>query len=136
MELGLGDHLTAKLVSALTLTIALADQRARYLQLDENICQTPIRLLPTLPTMASTDAKLDATATFPTPGQVFTIMSEPAKCGSCAISTLVDAEHDDLYVALAGDCRAVAGWTDADGRWRCDVLSADQMGENPSEVAR
>jgi serine/threonine protein phosphatase PrpC len=48
---------------------------------------------------------------------------------------VVDSEEGDLYVALTGDCRAVAGW-EKDGLWRCDVLSEDQMGENESEVQR
>lgn len=47
----------------------------------------------------------------------------------------MDSEEGDLYVALAGDCRAVAGW-EKDGVWRSDVLSEDQMGENEREVER
>ena len=83
------------------------------------------------PTLSAT-----AAATFPTPTQTFVAISGPAEAGACAISTVVDAENDDLYVALAGDCRVVAGWQDANGKWRCDVLSEDQMGENPQEVER
>lgn len=75
-------------------------------------------------------------ATSPTPAQTFVALAEPAQAGGCAISAVVDAENDDLYVALTGDCRAVAGWQDREGKWRCDVLSEDQMGENPREVAR
>ncbi len=62
-------------------------------------------------------------------------MALPADNGACSISAVVDAEEGDLYVALAGDCRAVAGW-EKDGVWRCDVLSEDQMGENVREVER
>ena len=63
-------------------------------------------------------------------------MTAPADSGSCAITAVVDAENDDLFVALAGDCRAVAGWQDGDSNWRCDVLTEDQMGETPREVER
>lgn len=64
-----------------------------------------------------------------------TNLARIADNGACAITALVDAEEGDLYVALAGDCRAVAGW-EKDGVWRCDVLTEDQMGENPREVDR
>jgi len=72
----------------------------------------------------------------PTPAQTFVALSGPAQAGACSISAVVDAENDDLFVALTGDCRAVAGWQDVNGTWRCDVLSEDQMGENPKEVER
>ena len=98
-----------------------------YVTLDDNICQTPVRLLPTV------SASQDATGS--TSPQTFLAMTVPADAGSCALSTIVDAENSDLYVAIAGDCRAVAGW-EKDGTWRCDVLTDDQMGENPKEVAR
>lgn len=63
-------------------------------------------------------------------------MAEPADNGACAISAIIDSEEGDLYVASTGDCRAVAGWQGKDGRWRCDVLSEDQMGENEREIER
>ena len=56
--------------------------------------------------------------------------------GAVVVNTVIDAENDDLYVSGTGDCRAVAGWRDQDGNWRCDVLTEDQMGENPKEVER
>lgn len=64
------------------------------------------------------------------------MMTDPAGHGAVAISTVIDAENDDLYVACTGDCRAVAGWQDKEGKWRCDILSEDQMGENPVEIGR
>ena len=106
--------------------------RASFLQLDENICQTPIRLLSSVSTSTTSSPQ----TTFSSPTQEFLTMAGPADSGSCAITTVVDAENDDLYVALAGDCRAVAGWQDGDGNWRCDVLTEDQMGETPREVER
>lgn len=71
----------------------------------------------------------------PSPRQTIAALAVPADNGACSISAVVDAEAGDLYVALAGDCRAVAGW-EKDGVWRCDVLSEDQMGENNREVDR
>ncbi len=48
-----------------------------------------------------------------------------------------------IWVASTGDCRAVAGvWVEGDeksGRksgWKCEVLTEDQMGDNPNEVKR
>ena len=99
------------------------------MQLDESICKTPVDMVSSVPT-SPLDAGYAATA--PT----FIALAEPAKSGACAISAVVDSEHEDLYVALTGDCRAVAGWQDKDGKWRCDVLTEDQMGENPREVNR
>lgn len=53
---------------------------------------------------------------------------------------LFDTAHKNLYVALTGDCRAVAGvWeptSDGKGTWRVDVLTEDQTAENPNEVQR
>jgi len=101
-----------------------------YVDLDDNICRTPVQLLSTVAGPSAPDAPT------PTPAQTFVALSGPAQAGACSISAVVDAENDDLYVALTGDCRAVAGWQDASGKWRCDVLSEDQMGENPKEVER
>lgn len=95
------------------------------MQLDDNIVQTPVALLPSLRTAADQAAAR----------QTIAALAEVADNGACAISALVDAEAGDLYVASTGDCRAVAGW-EKDGVWRCDVLSEDQMGENPREVER
>jgi len=51
-----------------------------------------------------------------------------------------DTAHRDLYVACVGDSRAVAGvWEpseDGKGHWRIEVLTEDQTGRNPSELAR
>ncbi|KAJ7498684.1 phosphatase 2C-like domain-containing protein [Mycena latifolia] len=66
----------------------------------------------------------------------------PAISGSCALLALLDTAHRNLYVACAGDSRAVAGvWEpddsgDGKGRWRVEVLSEDQTGRNPAEAAR
>ncbi|TXT13174.1 hypothetical protein VHUM_01575 [Vanrija humicola] len=97
-----------------------------YVHLDDNICQAPIKQLPSL--LAAED-EVEAR-------QKFVALAQPAAAGAVTATAFVDAENDGLYVAVAGDCRAVAGWQAADGSWRCDVLSEDQMGENPREVAR
>ncbi|KAJ2922083.1 hypothetical protein H1R20_g15010, partial [Candolleomyces eurysporus] len=48
--------------------------------------------------------------------------------------------HRNLYVAVTGDSRAVAGvWEPTDdgkGVWRVEALTEDQTGRNPSELAR
>ncbi|KAL7420258.1 hypothetical protein Q5752_005227 [Cryptotrichosporon argae] len=92
-----------------------------FLQLDANIVVTPI-------------ARLDDVT--PENREEFVALTRAADAGACAITALVDAAHGALYVASTGDCRAVAGWQAPDGSWRCDVLTADQMGENPGEVER
>ncbi|KAL1406953.1 hypothetical protein Q8F55_006365 [Vanrija albida] len=97
-----------------------------YVHLDDNICRTPINQLSTL--LAAED-EVEAR-------QKFVAVAQPAAAGAVTATAFVDAENDGLYVAVAGDCRAVAGWQAADGSWRCDVLSEDQMGDNPREVAR
>ena len=53
---------------------------------------------------------------------------------------MFDTAHRNLYVAIAGDSRAVAGvWEqtpDGSGFWRVDVLTDDQTGRNPNELRR
>ena len=53
---------------------------------------------------------------------------------------MLDTAHRNLYVACTGDCRAVAGiWEetpDGTGSWRVEVLTEDQTGRNPKELAR
>ncbi|KAG7097198.1 hypothetical protein E1B28_004569 [Marasmius oreades] len=64
----------------------------------------------------------------------------PALSGSCALMAIFDTAHNDLYVACAGDSRAVSGaWeqgADRKGIWSVDVLSEDQTGRNPNEARR
>lgn len=61
----------------------------------------------------------------------------PALSGSCAISALFDTSSSNLYVALAGDSRAVMGTFDPETqKWTVDVLSEDQTGRNMKEVER
>ncbi|KAF8195631.1 protein serine/threonine phosphatase 2C [Mycena galopus ATCC 62051] len=66
----------------------------------------------------------------------------PAMSGSCALLALLDTAHRNLYVACTGDSRAVAGIWEPDntaegkGHWRVEVLSEDQTGRNPAELAR
>ncbi|KAF9412572.1 hypothetical protein BGZ94_001005 [Podila epigama] len=64
----------------------------------------------------------------------------PALCGSCALLAYVDTVHNDLYVACAGDSRAVLGvkepTEDGGHVWRAVPMSFDQTGRNPWEVKR
>lgn len=95
-----------------------------FVTLDDNICYGASRMLPTL----NRDDPVEMAK--------FLALAEPAASGAVVGTAVVDAEHDSLYFANAGDCRAVAGWQAPDGSWRCDTLSEDQMGDNPKEVAR
>lgn len=66
----------------------------------------------------------------------------PALSGSCALVSYLPPDQSNLYVALAGDCRAVAGfWVPPSaegeqGRWRVKVLTEDQTGRSEKEVRR
>lgn len=54
--------------------------------------------------------------------------------GACALVTYIEDQH--LYVANAGDCRAVLGSLKPDGSWLATPLSIDHTAANPDEVAR
>ncbi|CAK9779770.1 unnamed protein product [Cutaneotrichosporon oleaginosum] len=97
---------------------------ASFVKLDDNISAGPIRALPDMLTDQSEEAR-----------EKFAALAAPAAAGAVVGTALVDAENDGLYVAVTGDCRAVAGWYGPNG-WRSDTLSEDQMGDNPKEVAR
>ncbi|CDZ98619.1 Protein phosphatase 2C/pyruvate dehydrogenase (lipoamide) phosphatase [Phaffia rhodozyma] len=106
--------------------------------LDKSIVWDPVDLLSSLP--SNPDLSL---ISYPT------IL--PALSGSCALLSVIDTARKDIYIALAGDCRAVAGYwvpnpastqlnpdgqTDQTsqapaGRWRVEVLTEDQTGRNP-----
>jgi pyruvate dehydrogenase phosphatase len=64
----------------------------------------------------------------------------PGYSGACALAAVIDTEDQNMWVAVTGDCRAVAGYydrkEDGTGTWRVDVLSEDQTAESPKEVAR
>lgn len=106
------------------------------MQLDDHIVYTPLKSVAGLPKSSSAESRHDSCALHPNPAKHFIATTRPADHGAVAISMLVDAENDDIYVSSTGDCRAVAGWQHADGSWRCDTLSEDKDGDNPKEVAR
>lgn len=61
----------------------------------------------------------------------------PAMHGSCALLTYIDSARGEVYVACAGDSRAVGGyWDDGTQSWTFEPLSVDQTGRNLEEVAR
>lgn len=104
---------------------------AAYLALDEQIVTSPLRLIGKVPNKPGE----------PNVRPIVDPMIAPAVSGACAISLLVDEQREEVYVANAGDCRAVAGyWVDGENGspsgWRCEVLTQDMMGDNPAEVAR
>ncbi|KAL4249654.1 PPM-type phosphatase-like domain superfamily protein [Abortiporus biennis] len=116
--------------------ISLAIQTA-FANLDSEIINAPLRII------AEELSKPDVSKnTVPDLSQHPMAMATmlPAMSGSCALMALFDTAHDNLYVACTGDCRAVAGvWeesVDGTGSWRTDVLTEDQTGRNPNELAR
>ena len=54
--------------------------------------------------------------------------------GACACIAYIDG--DDVYVANAGDCRAVLGSRDSDGFWLAHSMSNDHNAHNNDEVLR
>ena len=61
----------------------------------------------------------------------------PALSGSCGLSALIDCSSPQLYVAIAGDSRAVMGTYDAaTKKWTAETLSEDQTGRSVKEVNR
>ncbi|CAG8772469.1 8523_t:CDS:2, partial [Acaulospora morrowiae] len=60
-----------------------------------------------------------------------------ALSGSCALLAYIETATNDLYVACAGDSRAVIGVKDQKtGKWKALPLSEDQTGRNENEVKR
>jgi pyruvate dehydrogenase phosphatase len=107
-----------------------------FLELDFQICNAPLRMIPHIPAKPGK----------PNLRPIVKPMIEPADNGACAVTCLVDEDREEIYVANAGDARAVAGyWVDGhrdasgkevQGGWRCEVLTEDQMGDNPREIER
>lgn len=62
----------------------------------------------------------------------------PSSCGSCALLALYDPETSIVYVAGAGDSRAILGRQQNadDGDWVSIPLSVDHSGINTDEIAR
>lgn len=127
------DKTSAALSAKLDERIHLIPEALRnaYLQADKDICQPPLDYLKSLENPSSL-AKL--TEEQRKHGMDLLM---PALSGSCSISTLIDTSESQAYVALAGDSRAVMGtYHPETGKWSCQVLSEDQTGRNPKEVAR
>jgi pyruvate dehydrogenase phosphatase len=116
--------------------VSLALQTA-FANVDSELINAPLRLL-----AANVDAKARESGILPDLSQhpMARATLLPAMSGSCAILAMVDTAHERLYVANTGDARAVAGYWDARadgaGAWRVEVLSEDQTGRNPAELAR
>ncbi|KAJ3533086.1 hypothetical protein NMY22_g7478 [Coprinellus aureogranulatus] len=108
-----------------------------FVELDQEILNAPLRVL-----AANVDEETRKKGIIPDlskhPLALKTM--HPAISGSCALMAVFDTVHRNLYVAVTGDSRAVAGvWEPTDdgkGRWKVEVLTEDQTGRNPSELAR
>jgi pyruvate dehydrogenase phosphatase len=61
------------------------------------------------------------------------VQSIPSFAGSCAIVAKI--YKDDFFVAHAGDCRAIVGFTDK-GKWKGKPLTQDHQPSNLRELSR
>ncbi|KAH6915110.1 phophatase 2C family protein [Coprinopsis sp. MPI-PUGE-AT-0042] len=108
-----------------------------FTELDQEIINAPLRVL-----AGNVDEESRKKGTIPDLSKHPLAMKviQPAISGSCALMSVFDTVHRNLYVAVTGDSRAVAGvWEPSDdgkGSWRVEVLTEDQTGRNPSELAR
>ncbi|KAL1740104.1 phosphatase 2C-like domain-containing protein [Schizophyllum fasciatum] len=103
------------------LSMAKAIQTA-FTQLDDEILKMPAMYLASVMDAASRDKDL-----------IPDLREDEL---ACALLTLLDTDKRDLYVACVGDSRAVAGVQESGSAWGVDVLTQDQTGRNPDEVAR
>lgn len=108
--------------------------RAAFSKLDSKIINAPINLLSHIESQ-----KDESTKSYEHPLARATL--EPALSGSCALLAMLDTSRRDMYIACAGDSRAVAGYWDqpkdgSPGWWRAEALTEDQTGRNPSELKR
>jgi len=56
--------------------------------------------------------------------------------GTTALVALVDPQHENLWIANVGDCRAVMMTMDASDEWAVERLTTDHNGDNDDEVER
>jgi len=56
--------------------------------------------------------------------------------GTTALVALVDPQHENLWVANVGDCRAVMMTRDESDEWEIERLTTDHNGDNDDEVER
>ncbi|WVN86527.1 uncharacterized protein L203_101691 [Cryptococcus depauperatus CBS 7841] len=101
-----------------------------FIALDDDIVFSPQRMFKSAP-----DNKINPLLPPHLPSTM--TLSPLLNSGACCCTAIVDVASDRLYVANAGDTRAVAGWWNEEEKtWRCDVLTQDCMGDNPVEVQR
>ncbi|WVQ81289.1 hypothetical protein IAT38_003412 [Cryptococcus sp. DSM 104549] len=101
-----------------------------FVALDDDLCQTTSKLLFSPP--SNTTSPL-----LPPHLPSLLTNASPIHSGSCSLNAIVDVAADKLFVANVGDTRAIAGWWNPrEGKWRCDVLTNDAMGDNPVEAQR
>ena len=93
-----------------------------FVALDNSLLQAPVKALSSLPKTISPPTTPDQS--------LLNVLS-----GSCALMAYFDESNQDLYVAVTGDSRAIAGYYD-NGKWVVDVLTNDQTGKNPNEINR
>ena len=111
--------------------------RTAYKLADRDIVQTPIDFLKSLLVRSSSS---------PSSPQISEAQRSrglsllgPALSGSCSLTALIDTtpESQRVYVAVAGDSRAVMGtYDETSQKWITQTLSEDQTGRNLNEVKR
>ncbi|KAF8514703.1 protein serine/threonine phosphatase 2C [Hysterangium stoloniferum] len=60
----------------------------------------------------------------------------PAYAGACAVLAFYDSRSSTLRIGLTGDCRAILGRRQPDGKYTVEILTTDQTAYDPSEKAR
>lgn len=104
--------------------------RTAYKLADKDIMQAPVEYMSSLgnpnPGTISEEQRMKGL-----------MLLQPALSGSCSLSTLFDTSSSQLYVAVAGDSRAVMGTYDPESKkWKAETLSEDQTGRSAKEVER
>ncbi|KAG1861589.1 protein serine threonine phosphatase 2C [Suillus subalutaceus] len=102
---------------------------------DDTLTNGVKHLFPDEATLAAlTDEQIKSIINGPTNPNNLTIL----RCmrGTTALISLVDPKKENLWVASLGDCQAVLGTKNSNGKWDATILSVNHSGRNPAEVAR
>jgi pyruvate dehydrogenase phosphatase len=117
--------------------------RNAYKLADRDIVQSPVEYMRSLDPNSSATGRSSSSAPRATITEEQRLrgasLLNPALSGACSLSTLIDTSSSSpsVYVAVAGDSRAVMGTFDAaSGKWIASVLSEDQTGKSHKEVHR
>ncbi|KAI8921733.1 phosphatase 2C-like domain-containing protein [Entophlyctis helioformis] len=114
--------------SPLPPSVVRAALTSAFVHLDADLLSLPARVIQGFDDMSVKDiAALPASVRLEAAHRLM-----PALAGSCAVSAYITGS--DLYVANAGDCRAILGSRGDDGVWHAKPLSIDHQPDTPSEL--